>query len=161
MDAREMTDLLDKAKALTTGFHTGHSRFQIEHFIIGKQGTPYAQLQQCKREIQVRLGEAEKQDANAEREIGILVELAERLVTQVGELTPERAEELEAASWRDKARRKIDTDFMAYGRPTESTIEFVLSLPTYDQDAMLVYMKHKSDRRELDRVLASVPQLEA
>lgn len=156
-----MSELIDKAKALTDGFQPGHSRFQIENFIIGKQGTPYAQLQQCKREIQVRLKEAEKQDENAEREIGILVELAEILKDQVGPMSPEREAELEAASWRDRCRRKIDIDFMVYGRPTESTVEFIFSLPIYDQDTMMGYLKTKADRRELDRVLAAVPQLEA
>lgn len=160
---QRVTELLAKAKALTEGFQPGHSRYQIDNFIVGKQGTVYAQWQQTRREIHARLSEAEKQDQNATREIEILVALAESLKAQLGPMTPEREAELEAEAWTWRARRKLAIDLVVYGRPSESTMEFILQLPTAQRMPLLEIVKSGGAKAlELESWLSrGAPALEA
>lgn len=132
-----MSELLAKAKALTEGFHPGHSRFQIEHFIIGKQGTLYAQWRQCLAEINNRLEPAKQNDASALRELAIFIELADTIKDRLGELTPDREAELEDENWYWRARRKLAIDMLVHKQPTEGTVEFVLALPEQSRRPLL------------------------
>lgn len=121
--------MLDRAKELAKLHRKGHSAFQIRHAIVERSGgTPYGQYRQCLAEIESRIKYAEDDEA-VMREIGEFVEIAEELSNRLGELTPERERELEIEMWRYKARKKLATDLLVYGRPSESTMDFILWLP--------------------------------
>lgn len=178
---QRVSELLDKAKALTTGFHPGHSRFQIEHFIIGKQGTLYAQYQQCRREIHNRVEELErkvkrkwwrrrKHDVhreNAIRELAEFVELAIVLKAELGPMMPHEEAALELESWVWRVRRQLAIDLLIDKRPSASTMDFILSLPEGPRHTILNLLGGTGPEADADRmnlmawVYRGAPALEA
>lgn len=71
----------------------------------------------------------DEQNAETQRELTILTDIAETLKEKIGDLSPERRKELEAKHWEHKARMLIVLDTFAYGRLNKPTLEFVASLP--------------------------------
>jgi hypothetical protein len=64
-----------------------------------------------------------------ERELKRFVVMATGLKKQIGEITDEKREQLEAQSWAAKGRKLAAIDLMAYGRIQTQTLEFIFSLP--------------------------------
>jgi hypothetical protein len=124
------TTHLDRAKSLATKHQPGHTDFQIRHAIVERSGgTDYGQYRQCLAEIAARIDMAKKDDPTANRELKTLVEIAEELEARLGELTPDRCRQLELATWKYRARKRLAVDLMVHGRPSEGTMDFILWLP--------------------------------
>ena len=76
-----------------------------------------------------------------QRELDRFVVIAKRLKDKLGEISLERRNELELESWREKARRMAAVEIMTMGRPSKSTMDFILSLPQADMSAILIELK--------------------
>lgn len=72
-----------------------------------------------------------------ERELKCFLKLAENLKQKIGEITPERRQQLELKSWTAKGRRMAAIDRILTGRISHQTFEFILSLPIESQHSIL------------------------
>lgn len=114
-----------------------HTNYQIRHFMVGGAGTDYGQWRQCQREIASRLPQLERGDPVAQHEVAELLRLESELRGKLGELTPERIEQLERENWYWKVRRELVLDYIATGGPQRATLETILLLPKEDRHTLL------------------------
>ena len=75
----------------------------------------------------------EKKIFNVEAELKIFLRIAEKLKKQIGEITPERRNQLETESWKNKGIKMAAIDILATGRISNQTYDFVFSLPKESQ----------------------------
>lgn len=91
---------------------TGFARKQIAHNRQARK------LEQIQRAITTQ-----------QRELDRLVALATDLKQQIGELTPERREELDRETWSVRIRAMVAMDLLMGGRPSPATAELLIALP--------------------------------
>ncbi len=133
---------------------TGHSRFQIENFIIGPQPTDYGKYKQCVLEIRSRIKSHEnintayleiKNNSNKstedlekksqfeilmediKRELYIFIDIYEELKDKIN---LDNREELEAAMWDEKFCKELISHVLMGGSPIPvSLAQNIWSLP--------------------------------
>jgi hypothetical protein len=70
---------------------------------------------------------------DTEREATRFAEIAEKLKTELGEITKERRYQLETESWKNKGIKMAAIDILATGRISNQTYDFIFSLPKGSQ----------------------------
>lgn len=91
--------------------------------ILGKRHE--IELRRLKRRVQHLRADI----AETERELSHFVKQAEFLKAKIGDITPERRAELDAAHWCHKLRCMAALDYMANQRLSHATIEMLSSFP--------------------------------
>jgi hypothetical protein len=168
-----------KISQLLHDHEPSHSSFQLEHFLLGRNGhTVYGCYKQVLREMVARLPSlvqirhkmisglcfefapvAEYSQVMSQidqiefrdrvREFSNLCSYAVALKQTLGELSPERKRELEMEYWTHYTKCLIARDFLAEGRITSGTIEVIHSLPFHCRAQVLGYLTHPSDQDAL------------
>jgi len=126
-------------------YNPKHSAFQINNFMVGRQPTLWGAFRQALRELFPRYFELDRKTgpndlsvqsieeqidmAHRKREFCHLFLIAQKLKAQLGPLTPQRVEELEAEYWVARLRDDAVMDLMGHGRVTRETLEAISNLP--------------------------------
>lgn len=161
-------------------FQRFHSKFQIDHFIIGRAGTPWGQYQQCLREIHAREA-ANREDRKRHESLGALNpereeiirtmedrtreisrfrELAEMLKESIGDVNEERRDELDQDLWMHRLRMKAATDIICHGRPSTETVELMLACPIEMREKLIAELADQDSLKAFALTHDSRPLIE-
>jgi coenzyme F420-reducing hydrogenase delta subunit len=86
---------------------------------------------------------------STEREISKFFEVAKKLKEEIGDLTPEKRDLLEADSWFQKARQMAAIDMICDHGLSKPTFEMILALPEKDKNTILTELGSCKDPRKL------------
>jgi len=118
-----------------------HSEYQIRNFIIARSGcrNVWGMYKQCLRELASRKSiiESGQYPADLLREVEVLLSVAKVLKEEVGEVTPEYREALEAGYWRDRVLYEAMLDIYLGGRMTRATADLLVFMPKGDRNHVL------------------------
>lgn len=140
-------------------FSGGHSRYQVENFIINSQGHLFFRYKQACRELAHRLetvgglngGELPK---GLKCEIDELLRLADDLRAKLDwdNLSAEQKELLEQNAWYEKAKHMMAVDLIcSRGQAiNKNTIEFILQLPFEFKKDLIKYVLDKDPRNLIE-----------
>ena len=84
---------------------------------------------------------SQKKIDNIEAEFNCILKIAKKLKKQIGPVSQEFRQQLEAKTWYNKGRKLAAIDLMVYGRVSTQTLEFILSLPRPDATKLLSELK--------------------
>jgi monoamine oxidase len=94
-----------------------------------------AMIEQTKRHMDME--DLEKNIADTEREFARFYSQAATLKEQIGELTPEKRQQLDKEFWAHQAKEQAAIDYMTSGRLSERTIGMIQYLPAQDRTPLL------------------------
>ena len=127
-----------------------------------------ASSQRDRANVEDNLSELVRDIAEQEREFTRFQKLAEKYKAIVGDVTPERADELEQETWLDTIKRRMAVEYMTRGQVSSETVEILMCLPRAMRTALDLGDKTMPDRvvkwfRDLDDesvVITHKPQRE-
>ena len=161
-----------------------HSPFQIDNFIVGRAGTPWAQFQQCLREIATReaaidadkialhalcaeidahasVGDDERASIKIRQkdrlvnmicervlELSRFREIAKTIRETLGDLTPERIEQLDLEDWEFRLRMSAGTDLITFGQLSRETVSLMLACPIEMRKRLIASMEEPDELKQ-------------
>jgi hypothetical protein len=142
-------------------FDSGHTDFQIDHFIIGAQGHLFFQYKQACRELKVRYEAIQQLNGSdcevQKREARRLLRLADILRKRLNwdNLTDTEKIILEQNAWLEKAKYLIGLDLLcSRGQSVQkSTMEFVLKLPKVMRKELIGELNNNGGKKLIDYVV--------
>lgn len=123
---------IELLRSLFADYNDRHSSFQIDHFIIGESGeTLYGMYQQALREVSARICSSKDGSVSPTQQIECarFLAIAIAIKRQLGEITPERRDELDRDMWLARFKRMAALDLLAEHYITRGTWRVILNTP--------------------------------
>ena len=117
-----------------------------------KWGWPFGKKAVIRKRLAVRARIVKERDlAEYERELAVLVEIGQELYEKFKNLDYTKRAALESKSWKTAALKMAGVDFIVSGRLSQPTIGMILALPQVDQAEVLdrISPKNLRDPHEL------------
>ena len=132
----------------------GPTPWAMDSFVIGREGlTDWGAFRQALREVSLRRGQPSS--PRRDRELAHFERRAREFGERLGELTPERIDELDRDHYHKRAQLMVAVDLLTIGRVSATTVDLMLALKPEARAKLLDLAKCRDEMKLQALVVAA------